>query len=207
MPIMPSGLVVKGGGQNGFKTGFSSCRRVTRGKFSQIFGTLLNQRPREVSVAERSVRDLRHVPRYHVPLQYDHQEERMQEERRQSSQLSASLSTISEGDECTEALGKSSRKRRVTFEESVVVVPVPLRCDYSERMLTKLWSNAVERCDNVGEWMSNWNTQFRFTPSSSNHVLFLSPQSGTRSSLRPKTATGAVPASKMKCTPAVTPTS
>ena len=73
-----------------------------------------------------------------------------------SSQSSAS-STISEaeGNEClTEALGtnewfkeitvskkapqssqRSLPKRQVTFEESVVIVPVPLMSDYSDELL------------------------------------------------------------------------
>ena len=132
----------------------NSSRRARSSKVIHFFRSLkIHQKTQEVSVAERSVRDLRHVPRYHEPLQYNHQEESIREERRQSSsQPSASLSSMSKGDECTEASGKSSLKRRVTFEESVVVVPVPLRSDYPEWMLTKLWSNAVERCDNVGKW-------------------------------------------------------
>ena len=163
-------------------------------KFINGVGTLLHQKPtKEISVAERSVEDLRQIPRFYEPLKYNHDEEMMREERREPPQLSAS-SAISEGDECpTEALGtaqwfneitaiekaprssqrfspRTSPKRQVTFEESVVVVPVPLRSDYSERLRNKLWTNAVEVCDNVGKRLcthSNRNTKFRSTPSNS----------------------------------------
>ena len=168
--------------------------RSRSSKLIHVVGTLLHQRPTmEISVAERSVRDLRHMPRFREPLQYNHDEESLREERRQSPQSSAS-STIPEGDECpTEALGtaewfnemtaivkaprssqrsspRASTKRQVTFEESVVVVPVPLRSDYSERLRNELWTRAVEVCDNVGKCLcthSKRNTHFHSTPSNS----------------------------------------
>jgi hypothetical protein len=77
----------------------NSSQRVRNNTFVRFFGTLLHQKPQEeASVAERSVRDLRHMPRFHEPLQYNHHEERMREERRQPSLL-ASPSSISEDDE------------------------------------------------------------------------------------------------------------
>ncbi len=167
--------------------------RSRNSNFFHVVCTLLHQRPtKEVSVAERSVRDLRHMPRYHEPLQYNHDEERMREERRQS-QPSAS-STIAEGDECpTKALGtaewfqeitaiekaprsspRSLPNRQVTFEESVTVVPVPLRSDHSGRLRNKLWTSAVEVCDNVGKRLcthSNLNMfALRCTPSNSSQI-------------------------------------
>jgi len=122
----------------------NSSQRVRSNKFVRFFGTLLHQKPQEeASVAERSVRDLRHMPRFHEPLQYNHHEERMREELRQPSMLA-------KDDECpTEEL--ETRKRQVTFDESVVVVPVPLRRDYSEQLRNKLWSNSVELCENIGK--------------------------------------------------------
>jgi hypothetical protein len=175
--------------------------RSRSSKFFHVIGTLLHQSPTsEVSVAERSVRDLRHMPRFHEPLQYNHDEERLREERRQSSRLSAS-STIPEGGECpTEALEtaewfkhitaiekaprssqrsspRSSKKRQVSFEESVVVVPVPLRSDYSERLRNRLWTSAVEVCDNVGKRLcthSNRNLHSLY-PIQLKQILFLPP--------------------------------
>ncbi len=100
-------------------------------------------------MAERSVRDLRHMPRFHEPLHYNHHEERMREERRQPSLL-VSSSSISEDDERpTEEL--ETPKRRVSFDEGVFVVPVPPRRDYSEQLRAKLWSNSVELCENIGK--------------------------------------------------------
>jgi len=110
----------------------NSSRGVRSYKCVNFFGTLLRQGSREgVSVAERSVQDLRHVPRYHEPLQYDQDEE---------------SSSISESRECAEAL---SPTKRVSFDEDVVVVPIPMRSDHTEILRSKLWSNAVEMCDNV----------------------------------------------------------
>jgi hypothetical protein len=119
-----------------------------------------------------------------------------------SSQSSAS-STISEaeGNGChTEALGtnewfkeiiviekvprslqRSLPKRQVRFEESVVIVPVPLTSDYSDELLwNKLRTSTVEVCDNVGKRFcthSNRNTHFSSTPSpiQLRPILFLPP--------------------------------
>ena len=115
----------------------SSSRSVRSNKCVHFFGTFLWQGSREVvSVAEQSVRDLRHMPRYHEPLQYEHSED---------------SSSISDRDECAETQGTSPPNRRVSFNEDVVVVPIPLRSDYTEIMRSKLWTNAVEMCDNVGK--------------------------------------------------------
>ena len=137
----------------------NSSQRVRSIKFVRFFGTLLHRKPQEeVSVAKQSVQVLRHMPRFHEPLQYNHHEERIREERCQPSLLASSFS-ISKDDACpTEE--PETRKRRVTFEEIVVVVPVPLRRDYSEQLRTKLWSNPVELCENVGKCVSK-SDQFK----------------------------------------------
>ena len=125
-----------------------SSQRVRRpSKFFQLFRS--PQKLEEVSVAELSVQDLRHVPRFHEPLQYNRHEVLVREERRKS--LSRTYSPTCVLDECTKAPGKSSRMMQVTFREDVVVVPVPLRSDYSERLRTKLWSNTEEMCENIGK--------------------------------------------------------
>ena len=151
----------------------NSSQRVRNNTFVRFVGTLLHQKPQEeASVAERSVRDLRHMPRFHEPLQYNHHEERMREERRQPSLL-ASPSSISEDDECpTEEL--ESRKRRVSFDESVVVVPVPPRRDYSEQLSAKLWSNSVELCENIGKCVPK-SDPFRSDVRTSSYLAELKP--------------------------------
>ena len=81
---------------------FTSSKKV-RSKFFQRIGILcsMNKAP-SVSLAERSVRDLRNVPRFNEPLHYsyNHHEEEEQREPQQS-----------EG------------KKGVNFQETVTVVP------------------------------------------------------------------------------------
>mmetsp|Transcript_32008 Transcript_32008/g.67751 ORF Transcript_32008/g.67751 Transcript_32008/m.67751 type:complete len:173 (-) Transcript_32008:183-701(-) len=87
----------------------------------------INKTP-TIPVAERSVQDLRNMPRSNEPLQYsyDHNEEEDQREPQQSG-----------------------RKKGVKFHETVTVVPVPLRKDYSGKIKTKLWIDKLEMCENV----------------------------------------------------------
>ena len=107
-------------------------------------------------MAERSVRDLRDVPRSTVPLQYNRGEERLREERRlsrQQSWFSKASSSKSELDTSSSSSSSTSSvpKRQVSFGESVAVVPIPMRTEYSSRVQNKLWSDAVEMCENVGK--------------------------------------------------------
>jgi hypothetical protein len=101
----------------------------------------------EVCVAELCVQELLHMmPRYIEPLQYN-QLEVMKREQRQS--LRRTFSPDSVLDEFTH--GTVTAKKQVTFHEVVVVVPIPLRDEYSHSLRAKLWSNVVERCDNEGK--------------------------------------------------------
>jgi hypothetical protein len=172
----------------------NSSRSVRSNKCVNFFGTLLRQGSREgVSVAERSVQDLRHVPRYHEPLQYVQDEE---------------FSSMPESSECAEALGSSSPKKNVSFDEDVVVIPIPLRSDHTEILRSKLWSGAVEMCDNVGKPPRPENNMYALLSSriELKPYLFVPPlKSATCTSLRLKTANGGMSASKMKCTLAASP--
>jgi hypothetical protein len=141
----------------------NSSQQGRRNKFVQFFGTLLHQKLlEEVSVAEWSILDLQRMPRFHEPLQYDHHKERMREDRRHPSLL-ASSSSILEDDECpTEE--PETWKTRVTFDETVVIVPVPLKSDYSEQLRTKLWSNSVKLCKNIGKRVCTHSDLNMFVP-------------------------------------------
>ena len=120
--------------------------------FQKMFrrGSSQKKLQEEVCVAELCVHDLRHMPRYNEPLQYKRQEV-MKRERRQS--LRRTLSPDSVLDEFTHGTVTAlpQKKKQVTFHEVVVVVPIPLRDEYSHSLRAKLWSNVVERCDNEGK--------------------------------------------------------
>jgi len=85
-----------------------------------------------VSVAESrsAVRDLCNVPRLNEPLSYaynhhEHEEKNQREPR------------------------ESKLKKGVNFQETVTVVPIPMRSEYSRRIRTKLWSDQLEMSQNA----------------------------------------------------------
>ena len=141
----------------------------------------------EVCVAELCVQDLRYIPRYREPLQYNRQEV-MKRERRQS--LRRTYSPDSVLDEFTHGtvMALPQKKKKVTFQEDVIVVPIPLRSDYSTSLRAKLWSNIVERCDNEGKRSLYLRINlYSYTPSDPSisttlyfvlNVLFPPPQNG-----------------------------
>lgn len=43
----------------------------------------------------------------------------------------------------------ATKPKRITFEEKVEVVPIPMRNEYSNRIRTRLWSNATEIYQNA----------------------------------------------------------
>lgn len=131
----------------------SSQRGVSRRSslFQKMFRRGSSQKKlqqEEVCVAELCVHDLRHMPRYHEPLQYNRQEV-MKRERRQSLRRTYSPDSVLD-DENDKNMVLPQKKKQVTFQEDVAVVPIPLRDDYSHSLRAKLWSNVVERCDNEG---------------------------------------------------------
>ena len=94
-------------------------------------------------------RDLKNVPRYTEPLKYNHRDERMREERGRHQQKSLAIATKTSVD----ATSSNSTKKikRITFSENVNVVPIPMRSEYSDRIRTRLWSDAVEIYENAGQ--------------------------------------------------------
>ncbi|KAL9179970.1 hypothetical protein ACHAXT_007940, partial [Thalassiosira profunda] len=114
-----------------------------RSKFLQKIGIFGKHKSANLPVSERSVRDLRSIPRYQQALKYDRLEEGLREEQRLSRQSVAPASAASSK--------KPKPKRQVSFDESVVVVPIPMRSEFSDRIRTKLWSDAVEMCESIGK--------------------------------------------------------
>lgn len=98
----------------------------------------------------KTTRDLlQNVPRYTTELKYNRQDERKHMERRQQRSAAASANKNSSSSESSPK--KSKPKRCITFDESVNVVPIPMRHEYSDRIRSRLWSNAVELYENAGK--------------------------------------------------------
>mmetsp|Transcript_7692 Transcript_7692/g.10493 ORF Transcript_7692/g.10493 Transcript_7692/m.10493 type:complete len:206 (-) Transcript_7692:364-981(-) len=81
-------------------------------------------------------------------LKYNDIEDRMlsieQSERskRQSSTKNQLLEKATDG-------GDQKKKKNISFHNTVDVVPIPMRTEYSDRVRTRLWSNAVEIHENA----------------------------------------------------------
>jgi hypothetical protein len=92
---------------------------------------------------------LQNVPRYTTELKFNRQDERKHMERRQ--QRSAASSANKNISSSASSPKNSKPKRCITFDESVNVVPIPMRHEYSDRIRSRLWSNAVELYENAGK--------------------------------------------------------
>lgn len=171
-----------------------SSRRV-RSKYLQRIGIvrtshMIDTATKSILITSttKTTRDLRNVPRFNAPLQYNDVHRR---ERRNSE-------------------GSEDRKR-VNFQENVTVVPIPMRSEYSDRIKAKLWRGRVEMCEIVGKLYPCIMCSLRRSASShiARHIsLFLSQkQSETSRNSPPKIITGAPYAPKNICTFATTPES
>eukprot|EP00581_Thalassiosira_minuscula_P015553 CAMPEP_0183728636 /NCGR_PEP_ID=MMETSP0737-20130205/28571_1 /TAXON_ID=385413 /ORGANISM="Thalassiosira miniscula, Strain CCMP1093" /LENGTH=200 /DNA_ID=CAMNT_0025960637 /DNA_START=265 /DNA_END=867 /DNA_ORIENTATION=- len=126
----------------------TSSQHVRR-KFFQKIGIganrAFNHKHGNTSVDERNTRDLRCMPRFDIPLQYeyDHQEERRREEQRKSRESS------DDGNRSSTVPGTTRSKKQVNFQENVTVVAIPMRTEYSARVRAKLFTDAVEMCENA----------------------------------------------------------
>ena len=97
-------------------------------------------------------RDLQKVPRYSTQLKYNRHDERkrMIKRRHQRSAAASADQNSSSSSSATSSSNKSKPKRCITFDESVKVVPIPTRHEYSDRIRSRLWSNAIELYENAG---------------------------------------------------------
>mmetsp|Transcript_11618 Transcript_11618/g.17529 ORF Transcript_11618/g.17529 Transcript_11618/m.17529 type:complete len:225 (-) Transcript_11618:144-818(-) len=93
-------------------------------------------------------RDLQKVPRYSTQLKYNRNDERKRRCQQRSAAASADQNSSSSSS-ATSSSNKSKPKKRCTFNESVKVVPIPTRHEYSDRIRSRLWSNAIELYENA----------------------------------------------------------
>mmetsp|Transcript_14539 Transcript_14539/g.35039 ORF Transcript_14539/g.35039 Transcript_14539/m.35039 type:complete len:211 (-) Transcript_14539:57-689(-) len=120
---------------------FTSSKRV-RSKFFHRIGILrptIHHCPppsNVLPVAQRSVRDLRRVPRFDEPLRYSYNHQHHRTHKRENEK---------------EENGREqpTQKKQVNFRETVTVVPIPMRCEYSDRIKTKLWRGSLETRESI----------------------------------------------------------
>lgn len=75
---------------------------------------------------------------YTESLKYDRRaDERMSPKRRKT------------GDAQLDAAARRKPKKKLNFNDSVSVVPIPMRTEYSNRVRSRLWSNAMEIHENA----------------------------------------------------------
>ena len=100
-------------------------------------------------------RDLQKVQKYSTQLKYNRKDERRRMQRRQQRSSAANAdknsSSISSPASSPSNSKKSKPKRCITFNESVKVVPIPTRHEYSDRIRCRLWSNTIELYENAGK--------------------------------------------------------
>ena len=107
-------------------------------------------------------RDLQNVPRYSTKLKRDKCDEKeiqafLGRRRKFLSRRAAAAARAAAADKNStpsvpaESIPKKSKpKRCISFNESVKVVPIPKRHEYSDRIRSRLWTNTVELYENAG---------------------------------------------------------
>ena len=137
-----------------------------RSKFFSKIGILNHTQSQSISVNERSVRDLRCMPKIQLPLQYDQEEEMIPEQQRSpslptsdnipKSAASSRTNTKKNQDSSVEkkqdkSVEKKKQDKSVKFNDKVIAIPIPTRHEYSRRIRSKLWTDSVEMCENTGK--------------------------------------------------------
>jgi hypothetical protein len=100
-------------------------------------------------------RALQKVQKYSTQLKYNRKDEKRRMQRRQQRSSAANADKNSSSSSILSPASspsnnkKSKPKRCITFNESVKVVPIPTRHEYSDRIRCRLWSNTIELYENA----------------------------------------------------------
>lgn len=135
-------------------TSSTSSQRI-RNNFLRKIGVSMKAH-NDVSVSERSARDIRDTRRLNEPLQYDHQDKKVQQEQRRSfrsqspSSVANDIPLLEPGDE---------KKKQVNFCEAVTVVLIPKSSEYSSRVQTRLFHDSVELSENLARNLVEFNAE------------------------------------------------
>jgi len=129
----------------------SSSSQQVRNKFFNMIGIESSQRQHNKSVlgpGQATNAMLKEVSRMHPrtenvvtlreELKYNHNDDLSLHKHRQRLILSTNKSNQDKSD------SKRLRKKKITFDNTVNVLPIPMRDEYSDRIAGRLWSSAAE---------------------------------------------------------------
>lgn len=128
----------------------SSSSQQVRNKFFNMIGIESSQRQNKTVLGQGQASNamLNEVARMHPrtenvvtlreELKYNHNDDLSLHKHRQRLILSANKSNGEKSD------SKRLRKKKITFDNTVNVLPIPMREEYSDRIAGRLWSSAAE---------------------------------------------------------------
>jgi len=103
---------------------------------------------------DRRTRDIRHMPRYILPLLYDEEEERIRSLSRYRRSYSPSPQSVADLSSAT----KRKPSKSVSFNEQVVAVPIPMIQEYSYRMRDRLYTDSITMQENIERNLVEFNS-------------------------------------------------
>jgi len=105
-------------------------------------------------INDRRTRDIRHMPRYTLPLLYDDDEERLRNLSRYRRSNSPSPQSVAD----LSSAAKRKPSKSVSFNEQVVAVPIPMIQEYSYRMRDRLYTDSITMQENIERNLLEFNS-------------------------------------------------